>query len=62
MPANPLLANPMYLAGYIERLGTGTADIMRIAAEVGLKEPEFIQEDTFKVIIYRPQANTGQVP
>ncbi len=29
--ANPLLAEPLYLKGYIERLGTGTADIMRIA-------------------------------
>ena len=24
IPANPLLAEPMYLAGYIERLGTGS--------------------------------------
>ena len=64
IPANPLLAHPMYLAGYIERLGTGTADIIRIAKEVGLKEPEFVQEDSFKVIIYRPEATgqaTGQV-
>ncbi len=58
VPKNPLLAEPMYLAGYIERLGTGTADIMRISAEVGLKEPEFIQEeDIFKTIIYRPQVS-----
>ena len=31
VPANPLLAEPMYLKGYIERLGTGTSDIVRIA-------------------------------
>lgn len=36
VPANPLLAQPMYLAGYIERLGTGTADIIRIANDAGL--------------------------
>jgi len=60
VPANPLLAEPMYLAGYIERLGTGTEDMVRIAREVGLKEPDFVQEDTFKVIIYRP--GTDQVP
>jgi ATP-dependent DNA helicase RecG len=60
VPANPLLAEPMYLAGYIERLGTGTADMMRIAGEVGLKEPQFIQEDIFKIIIFRPQIATGE--
>ncbi len=60
VPANPLLAEPLYLAGYIERLGTGTADIIRIAKECGLKEPEFVQNDDFKIIIYRKQA-TGEV-
>jgi predicted HTH transcriptional regulator len=50
----------MYLKGYIERLGTGTADIVRIAKEEGLKEPEFIQDDSFKTILYRPSAD--QVP
>jgi ATP-dependent DNA helicase RecG len=54
VPANPLLAEPMYLAGYIERLGTGTSDMVRIARENGLKEPEFLQEEIFKTIIYRP--------
>jgi predicted HTH transcriptional regulator len=29
-PANPLLAEPMYLAAYIERIGTGTRDIIRL--------------------------------
>lgn len=54
VPANPLLAEPMFLKGYIERLGTGTADIVRIAREYNLREPEFEQEDTFKVSIFRP--------
>ena len=54
VPANPLLAEPMYLAGYIERLGTGTADMVRLSADHKLKEPEFIQDENFKVIIYRP--------
>ena len=61
VPANPLLAEPMYLAGYIERLGTGTADIVRIAKEVGLAEPKFIQDDVFKVIVYRPSYIYGGV-
>jgi predicted HTH transcriptional regulator len=53
IPANPLLAEPMYLAGYIERLGTGTGDIIRLCNEKGLKAPEFIQEEIFKTIIWR---------
>jgi len=53
IPANPLLAEPMYLAGYIERLGTGTGDIIRLCKEAGLREPDFIQEENFKTIIWR---------
>lgn len=60
VPANPLLAEPMYLKGYIERLGTGIPDILRISRENNLKEPEFEQDDTFKAVVYRPGA--GQAP
>ena len=60
VPANPLLAEPMYLKGYIERLGTGTADIMRIAKENNLQAPDFEQKEDFKTILYRPSSD--QVP
>lgn len=53
IPANPLLAEPMYLAGFIERMGTGTGDIVRLCKAYGLKEPEFVQEEMFKMIIWR---------
>ena len=53
IPHNPLLAHPMYLAGYIERLGTGTSDMVERAVAAGLPEPEFVQDDQFSVIIYR---------
>ncbi len=54
IPANPLLAEPMYLAGFIERMGTGTGDIIRWCKEAGLKKaPEFVQETIFKTIIWR---------
>lgn len=59
VPANPLLAEPMYLAGYIERLGTGTSDMVTPAKEAGLREPDFVQEEDFKAIIYR--VNTDNV-
>lgn len=59
-PFNPLLAEPMYLAGYIERMGTGTRDIIRLCNEKKLKEPEFLQEDVFKTILWRTGQATGQ--
>ncbi|WP_407712287.1 ATP-binding protein [Butyricimonas virosa] len=42
IPANPLLAEPMYLTGYIERMGTGTGDIIKQCVAKGLREPEFV--------------------
>ena len=57
IPANPLLAEPMYLAGFIERMGTGTGDIIRLCEEAGLKKaPEFVQEEIFKTILWRKNA------
>jgi predicted HTH transcriptional regulator len=54
IPSNPLLAEPMYLAGFIERMGTGTGDIIRLCDEAGLKKaPEFLQEEIFKTILWR---------
>lgn len=60
-PANPKLAEPLYQAGYIERFGTGTGEIFRLAKEAGLREPLFDLEEGVKVIIWRPVATTGQV-
>jgi hypothetical protein len=54
IPANLLLAEPMYLSGYIERIGTGTGDIVNWCNNAGLpREPEFVQEEFFKIIIWR---------
>ncbi len=53
LPANPLLADPMYWNGYIEKVGTGTEDIISKCREYGLKTPEFYQEEDFRVIIWR---------
>jgi predicted HTH transcriptional regulator len=57
IPTNPLLAEPMYLAGYIERMGTGTGDIVRLCAGHNLKEPEFRQEEEFITTIWRRVGN-----
>ena len=53
----------MYLAAYIERMGTGTSDMVKIARKNKLAEPEFIQEDSFIVIVFRPkkEGDTPQV-
>mgnify|MGYP003336620606 CR=1 FL=1 len=53
VPANPLLAEPLYLAPYIERLGTGTADMIRRCREAGIPEPEFRLDDGFRLSLGR---------
>ena len=50
---NPLLAESLYLAEYIERMGTGTLDMIRRCAEAGLPEPEFAVADGFVATIRR---------
>ena len=54
VPGNPLLAESMYLAEYIERMGTGTLDMIRRCVEVGLPEPEFAVSDGFVTTVWRP--------
>ncbi|KAA6326729.1 hypothetical protein EZS27_024198, partial [termite gut metagenome] len=49
---------PIYLAGYIERMGTGTGDIVSKCLDLGLKQPEFIQDEEFKVILWRPEQDS----
>jgi len=40
VPHNPLLAEPMYLTKYIERMGTGIRDMIRRCRNSGLPELE----------------------
>ena len=44
IPRNPLVAEPLFLAHYIEKAGTGTLDMIALCGEAGLPEPEFRQE------------------
>ena len=53
IPGNPLLARPLYLADYIERMGTGTLDMIRRCAAAGLPEPEFSFTDGFVTTVRR---------
>ena len=61
LPGNPLLAESMYLLQYIERMGTGTVDMIRRCAEAELPEPEFEVGAGFLIRIWRAgdQATTG---
>ena len=53
VPGNPLLAESLYLAEYIERMGTGTLDMIRRCVKAGLPEPEFAITDGFVTTVRR---------
>ncbi len=62
VPGNPLLAEPMYLMQYIERMGTGTGDMIHRCQEAGLPEPEFALTDGFVTTIRRKTGEVGVRP
>jgi predicted HTH transcriptional regulator len=54
LPRNPLLADPLFLAHYAERAGTGTLDMIARCREAGLPEPTFEQRgDQFVLTVWR---------
>ena len=55
IPVNPLIAEAMYLNGYVEKIGSGTQDIVRKCKGHGLKEPFYQQGNIFKVTIWRAE-------
>jgi len=59
VPGNPLLAESLYLTKYIERMGTGTRDMIRRCVATGLPEPEFAVTDGFVTTIWREIALTN---
>jgi predicted HTH transcriptional regulator len=61
-PNNPLIANPLYLAGYAERLGTGTADIIKQCLAIGLKPPTFAQTEHFRITFWRNVETLDEKP
>lgn len=56
LPANPLIADPLFWTGYVDKVGTGTEDIVTLCKGKGLKEPEYHQEEDFRVVIWRKGA------
>ena len=62
LPGNPLLAESMYLLRYIERMGTGTVDMIRRCVDAGLAEPEFDASGGFVTRIERAGAGPDGAP
>ena len=62
LPGNPLLAESMYLLRYIERMGTGTVDMIRRCAEAVLREPEFDVSTGFLTRVWRPGGASDEDP
>ena len=57
-PKNPLIAYTFYLAGLIERWGSGTRRIVDLCKEQGLPEPEYKEEHGgFSVWFYKDVYN-----
>lgn len=54
IPRNPLIADPLFLARYIEKAGTGILDMIARVRKAGLPEPEFRQDGgTFVQALWR---------
>jgi len=59
VPRNPLISDPLFLAHYIERAGTGTLDMIALCEKVGLPEPTFEQRGRqFVTTIWRDRLTT----
>lgn len=43
IPRNPLIAEPMFLARYAEKAGSGILDMIKLCAQANLPTPEFRQ-------------------
>ncbi len=50
VPNNPLIAESLYLARYVEKVGSGTQNMIGLCREAGLAEPQFEQRMGFFVI------------
>lgn len=56
IPRNPRMAEPLFLARYIEKAGTGTLDMIDLCAQAGLATPAFRQDGgQFVLTLWRPQ-------
>jgi ATP-dependent DNA helicase RecG len=56
IPHNPLICEPVFLARYAEKAGSGILDMIALCREAGLPEPEFRQDGgQFVQTMWRPK-------
>ena len=61
-PNNPLIAEPLFLAKYIEKAGSGTVDMVNRCQKAGIRKPEFKIDGGFFILrIWRKRAKGGQL-
>jgi ATP-dependent DNA helicase RecG len=54
VPNNPLIAESLYLARYIEKAGSGTQRMIELCREAALPEPSFeLRADSFVITLWR---------
>ena len=59
IPRSPRIAEPLFLARYIEKADTGTLDMISQCAQAGLLAPEFRQDGgQFIQTLWRPKGAT----
>lgn len=57
IPRNPLICEPMFLARYVEKAGSGILDMINLCKQAGLPEPEFRQDGgQFVQTLWRPKS------
>ncbi len=60
IPNNPLLAESLYLSGYIEKLGSGTQKMIELCQQAGLPEPTFeLRDGSFVATLWRNWLTTA---
>jgi len=55
IPVNPLLARGMFYRGYIEKVGSGTGDMLEKCRAAGTPAPQWIEEDDGFTVILKKQ-------
>lgn len=55
---NRLQAEPLYLARYIEHIGTGSGGMIGLGCEAGLAEPKFSESDCSMTTLWRKSLPT----
>jgi ATP-dependent DNA helicase RecG len=62
IPRNPLIAEPMFLARYAEKAGSGILDMIALCKEAGLAAPDFRQSGgQFIQTVWRPAVAAPEV-